>query len=98
MPKAGNMIKIEAIIGAIKISEIRITLQVMGIKANMRKVIEENFKDRKGDMTEAGGIEIIEEDLVGIKETVDLEIEVDEPLGIKVKRKGVITVENQDIL
>ena len=43
------------------------------------------------------GIEIIEEDPVGIEETADLGIEIDPPLGIKVKRQDVITVGNKDI-
>ena len=50
-------------------------------------------------MTEVeAGIEIICGDLVGIDKTVDLGIEVDPYLGGKVKREGVITVENKDIL
>ena len=40
------------------------------------------------------GIEIIEEDLVEIQKAMDLGIEVDPPLGIKVKKESVITVGN----
>ena len=54
-------------------------------------------KDRSYDKGRSG-IEDIEEDIVGIKETVDLGVEVDPPQGIKEKREGVITLENQDIL
>ena len=43
-------------------------------------------------------IEIIDEDLIGIEMTVDLGIEVDPCLGIKVKTEGVISVMNWDIL
>ena len=50
-------------------------------------------------MTEAEvWMEIIEENLVVIEETMDLGKDVDPPLGIKTKTEGVITVENQDIL
>ena len=50
-------------------------------------------------MTEVeAGIETIEGYLVGIEETVDLGIEVDPHLGIRVKSEGVTTVDNQDIL
>ena len=63
------------------------------------KVIEETLSIGTGHLTEVeAGIEIIVEDLVGIKETVGLGIEVDLPQGKKVKRECVITVESQNSL
>ena len=57
------------------------------------------MKTETGHMTEAeAGIETINEDLVGTKEIADLGTMVDPCLGIKMKRRGVITAENQVIL
>ena len=62
-------------------------------------VIEETLRIETGHMMEVEiGIKITEKDLVRIEETVDLTIEVDQPLGIKLKTEVVIYVENQDIL
>ena len=47
-------------------------------------------------MTEAG-IEMSRENLGGVEEIVDLGLEVDPTLGIKMK-KGGIPIESQDIL
>ena len=65
----------------------------------MIKVIEEILRTETDHMTEVeAGIEIREEDSIGLEETAYLGTEVDPDLGIKVKREGVITVENLDIL
>ena len=46
-------------------------------------------------MTEVGtGIEIKEEELIGIEEVMDLGTEVDAPPWIKGKKESVITEEN----
>ena len=48
------------------------------IQENEILVIEETLRTETGHMTEIeAGIETIEEDLVGIEETVDLRIEAD---------------------
>ena len=99
MTKAGHIIKIEVMIGTIKISEVWATLEMIQIKVNILEVSEGTLRRETGHMTEVeAGIEIIEEDLVGIEETVDLEIQVDLLLETEVKREGVSTVEKQDIL
>ena len=72
---------------------------MMGIDISILEVKEETLHIKTGLMTETEvEIKVIEEDLVGIEETVDLEIGVDSPLGIKVKTEGVIAVDTQDIL
>ena len=99
MKRAGHLIEIEVIIGTIIISEIGTILEVIGIEVNIIQVIEETLRIETGHMIEDEvGIETIEEDLVRIQETVDLGIGVDPCLVIEVKREGVITAENQDIL
>ena len=58
-------------------------------------MIEETLRIETGHMTGVDvGIEIIEEDLVGVEETVDLGIKVDPPQGMKVESESVIAVEN----
>ena len=97
--KTGHMIEIKVIIGTIRILEVGTTLEMTGIQVNMIKVIEETLSIETGHVTKVEvEIKIIEEDLVGIEETVYLGMEVNPPPGIKVNREGVITVENQDIL
>ena len=59
MTNAGHMIEIEAILGTIRISEVGITLEMIGIKKS--HMIEEE-----------AGVEIIQEDLEGIEDTEDL--------------------------
>ena len=50
-------------------------------------------------MTEIeAGIETLEGDLARIEKTMDLVIEIDQHLGIKVKRGDVIIAENQESL
>ena len=62
-------------------------------------MIEETLRTKTGQMTDVEArIEPIKEDLVRIGETVGLGIVVDQPLATTVKREGVITVKNQDIL
>ena len=80
--------------GTIRISEEGTTLEIIGIEVNIIEMIEETSRTEIG----SSRIKAIEEDLVGIEETVNLGIEVDPLIGIKVKREGVITEENQDIL
>ena len=77
----------------------RKTLEMIIAEVNIIEVIEEILRIETGHMTEAEvGIEIIEEGLVRIEETVYLGIGVYPPPGIKVKREGVITAGNQGIL
>ena len=60
--KAGHMIKIEVIIGTIKISEVGTALEMVGMEVNMINVIEETLRMGAGNMIEVeSGIEIIEE-------------------------------------
>ena len=60
--------------------------------------MEENLRIESCQMTEVEvGIEVIREDLGGIEETVDLGIEIDPTVVIKMKGEGDSTVENQDI-
>ena len=96
----GHIIKIEIIIGTIKISEAGTTLEMIGIGINMKKkMFQETLRTETGHMTVAeAGIEIILEDSLGTEETVDLEIEVNPCLRIEVEREYVINVENQNIL
>ena len=63
------MIKIEFIIGIIRISGAGTTLEMMGIEVYIIiEVIEEILRRETGHMTEVeAGIETIEEDLVGIE-------------------------------
>ena len=68
---------------------------MIGIKVNVMDAIEETSGIETDHMTELEvGIEMIEEDLVGIEETGYPGVEVDLPTGIKVKGEGVITVGN----
>ena len=63
------------------------------------EVIEELLKIETCHRTKVkAGLEIIEEDSVEIEYIVDLGIEVDTHLGIKVKKEYVIIAENQNIL
>ena len=72
---------------------------MIGIEVSIIGVIKEAFRTETGHMTKVKvGMEILEENLIGIEKTVHLGIVLDPPLGIKVKREGVIIVENQDIL
>ena len=85
MALAGQMIKIEFRIGKISISEVRTALEMIGIEVNIIKVIGGTLKIETGHMTEVEvGIEIIEKHVIGIEETVDLGLDTDSPLGIKV--------------
>ena len=97
MTKAVHMIKEEVIIGNIRISEIGITLRDDWNIGKYNRGDTRNFKDIDiGHMTEVESeIERIEEDLVGIEETVDLGIEVEPPLGMKGKREDVVTERNR---
>ena len=68
-------------------------------RGKYNRVIEEALRVETGHMTKVeAGIEIVEEHLVKIKDTADLEREINPPLVIKVKRKGGSTVEIKDIL
>ena len=97
MTNASHMLKIEVIIRTTRISEAVTILEMIGIEINIIKVIEETFSTDTGHITEIeAGIEMIEEELVGIEETMDLGMEADPSLWIKVKREGVST-ENSDI-
>ena len=91
--KAGHMIEIEETIGTIRILEVGTTLERIGIELNIIKVTEETLRIETGHITEVeAGIEVIEEDLAGTEETVDLEIEVDQLLGTKVKTEGKVSL------
>ena len=58
------------------------------IEVNIIEGIEDTLRMETGHITEVDArIAIIKEDIVGIEETVDLGIEVDPLLGIKMKRK-----------
>ena len=46
MTKAGHMIETEDLIGKIRISEVGTTLEMIGIQVNIKKLIEETFKNR----------------------------------------------------
>ena len=75
------------------------TLEMIGIELNIIEVIQETLRTETGCVAKVEAeIQIIEEDLVGIEETVDLGIEVDPCLGIKVQTEGVIPVDKQGIL
>ena len=59
------------------------------------EMIDRISKIETGHTTEEGaGLKAIEEDLVGIEETVDLGIQVDPHLGTKLKREDIIIAEN----
>ena len=75
------MIKIEAIIGTIRILEVGTTLYMIGIDVNMIKVIEATLQIETGQMIEIEvGLEIIkEDDFAGLEQTMDLGIELDPP-------------------
>ena len=61
----------------------------MGIEVNIIKVIEETLRIETGHIKEVEvRIGITEENVVQIEEKVDLELDVDPPLGIKVKKEG----------
>ena len=96
MKQAGHMIEIEVIIGTIRILEIGSTLEMIEIEVNIIGVIKETLRMEIGHMTkEEVGIKVMEEDLVGKEQTVDLGIEVDQSLEIKVKREGITTGRDQ---
>ena len=65
------------------------------IEVNMAAVMADTLKIETSHITEVEtGIEKIEKDVVGTEEIVNLGIVVGQPLGIKVKRGGVICVED----
>ena len=71
-------------------------LEMIGLEVNIIEVLEDMLRIKTGHMTEVKvRIEIMEKALVEMEETVDLRIEVDPPLGMKVKKEGV---GNQDSL
>ena len=99
MLKADHTIKIEYIMGKIRTFQAGATLEMIGIEINILQVRGETLRPKTGHIIEAEAvIEITEEYLTGLEETADLGIKVDPCLGIKVKRQGVITGGNQDIL
>ena len=86
MTKGSLHVKIEGIIGTIRIPEIGTMLEMIGIELNIIEVIEEMLRiDIRGRFSRN-------------RKRVDVGIEVDPPLMIKVKREDIIIVENQDIL
>ena len=72
MTEASHMIK-----GIIKTLAELPTLEMRGIEVNIIEVIEETLRIEPGHIIDLEvGIEIIDEDLLGMEETVDLGIEV----------------------
>ena len=100
------MIDVEVIIGTIRISMVgtiqnfrgRNNLEMIGREVHIIEMIEETLRIETGHMREVEAeAEIIEEDVVGTEEAMDLGIELGPTLEIKVK-EGVITIEDHDIL
>ena len=69
------------------------------IENNIIEMIKENLMIKTNRIKEVEtGIELKREDLRGIEEILDLRVQIDTTLGMKMKRESVITVESQGIL